>query len=226
MATRDDSADQTVLLAIGINRRQVIVRLAGVASGAALAPALAHAQPAPTAPPGLSPKGSRDPADPDLLNPQALWDKSLSKDERQTVAAICDLIIPADEHSPAASALAVHDFIDEWVSAPYPRQQDDRVTIRGGLAWINTEAGKRHGRRFVDLVEKEQTLICDDIAWKETARPEHRPGARFFERMRHLTLLGFYTTVEGMKDLGYVGNVATPVWKGPPDAVLKRLGLL
>ena len=97
------------------------------------------------------PKGSKDPLDPDLVNPELLWPKLLTAEERATAAAVCDVIIPADERSPAASAVGVHDFVDEWVSAPYPRQKEDRQTIRGGLAWINTEADKRFGRRFAEL---------------------------------------------------------------------------
>jgi hypothetical protein len=43
--------------------------------------------------------------------------------------------------------------------------------------------------------------------------------------MRSLTVLGFFTTLEGMKDLGYVGNMPAAEWKGPSAEVLRRLGL-
>ena len=232
MADQDEDRDLR-LVAIGINRRQAIVRLATVAGGAAV-PAVASsassASVVPTGQPGPGregwPKGSKDPTDPDLVNPELLWPKLLTVGERQTAAAVCDVIIPADEHSPAASAVGVHDFVDEWVSAPYPRQREDRLTIRGGLAWINTEANRRFGRRFDQLTDKQKTTICDDIAWFETAKRQYRVGARFFARMRELTVMGFYTTLEGMKDLSYVGNVPMAEWKGPSDEVLKRLGLL
>src|SRR5262245_57571256 len=49
-----------------------------------------------------------------------LWPLTLSKDQRATAAALCDLIIPADDTSPAASSVGVVDFLDEWISAPYP----------------------------------------------------------------------------------------------------------
>ena len=238
-----------------INRRQAIVRLAVVSSGAAVATSAtsvdqaagqeaakgqgaagatavpeAAAAAVPTGQPGPDrqgwPKGSRDPLDPDLVNPELLWSKILSVEERATAAAVCDVIVPADERSPAASAVGVHDFVDEWVSAPYPRQKDDRQLIRGGLAWINTEANRRFGRRFAQLSAAQKTAICDDIAHVETAKRQFKAGARFFDRMRQLTVIGFFTTIEGMKDLGYVGNMPAAEWKGPSDAVLKRLGLL
>ncbi len=245
MAAPRRPADPDRLLAIGLRRREIIVRLGGgaaalvtgvaaeaVAQPAAPGPVSGTASravataPAPaeeTAPP---PKGSRDPADPDLNDPQRLWPKILTAEERATAAALCDVILPADDRSPAASQLEVHDFIDEWVGAPYPRQTEDRQIVRGGLAWINTEANRRFGKRFTELAATQKTAICDDIAWPASASPRFAAGAIFFSRMRHLTMLGFYTTPEGMKDLGYVGNVALTEWKAPPDVILRRLGLV
>lgn len=43
--------------------------------------------------------------------------------------------------------------------------------------------------------------------------------------MRNLTATAFYTTDEGMKDIGYIGNMALPKWDPPPPAVLEHLGL-
>ena len=120
-----------------------------VAAQAAAQPAAQGAGAVPTGPARARregwPKGIKDPLDPDLVNPELLWAKLLTAEERATAAAVCDVIIPADERSPAASAVGVHDFVDEWVSAPYPRQKEDRQIVRGGLAWINTEAHKRFG---------------------------------------------------------------------------------
>jgi gluconate 2-dehydrogenase gamma chain len=36
---------------------------------------------------------------------------------------------------------------------------------------------------------------------------------------------GFYTTDAGMRDVGYVGNVALPKWELPPIEVRRKLGL-
>ena len=38
-------------------------------------------------------------------------------------------------------------------------------------------------------------------------------------------MLDIVTTDEGMKDIGYIGNMALPKWDPPPPAVLKHLGL-
>ena len=53
------------------------------------------------------------------------------------MAALCDVVIPADDRSPSASAVGVTDFIDEFVSAPYPDNVRDGKKILEGLAWLD-----------------------------------------------------------------------------------------
>jgi hypothetical protein len=69
------------------------------------------------------------------LNPpaKAPWPRLLSKDELSTAAILADFILPASGAAPSASSLGVPDFIDEWVSAPYPDQVKDRPILRDGL---------------------------------------------------------------------------------------------
>jgi gluconate 2-dehydrogenase gamma chain len=164
--------------------------------------------------------------DPDLLHPGKLWDRMLTKEELRTVTALCDIIIPADEKSPAASKVGVPDFLDEWVSAPYPVQQADQRMIRDGLKWLDAEATKRFKKDFAALPDAEKIQICDDIAFVPKAKDEFKAGAEFFARMRDLTATGFYTTKEGMKDLRYIGNVPLPNFTGPPKEVLEHLKLV
>ena len=157
--------------------------------------------------------------------PGDLWPLTLNKSQRRTATALCDVIIPADDKSPAASELHVVDFIDEWVSAPYEHQQSQRKVILDGLAWIEKEAKKRFKKSFADLSESQQQAICDDICYEPKATVKLKPAARFFALFRNLTASGFYTTSVGWKDVGYVGNVALPSFEGPPPEVLKYLNL-
>jgi len=166
--------------------------------------------------------------DPDLLRlyePGKLWPLTLTATQRRTSAALCDLIIPAEGESPGASAVGVVDFLDEWISAPYPAQREDRTTVLAGLEWLDLESGKRFGRDFADLDGSQMTTICDEICFTPEARPELANAAGFFARFRDLTVGGFYTTPEGMRDLKYVGNVALPRFEGPPPEVLRKVGL-
>lgn len=157
--------------------------------------------------------------------PGDLWPLSLPPHMRRAAAALCDLILPADGQSPAASAVGVVDFIDEWISAPYDAQRADRKTILEGLGWLEIESKKRFGNFFVDLTPAQMAAICDDICFLPRAKPEFREAAKFFAVFRDLTAGGFYTTPAGTRDLGYVGNVPLERFDGPPPEVLRRAGL-
>ena len=166
--------------------------------------------------------------DPDLTKewrPGGPWPLTLGVAGRLTTAALCDLIIPADDISPAASSVGVVDFIDEWISAPYPQQRADRDIILPGLTWIEAEAQGRFGKAFPALTDTQRAAIADAICSEKKAAPNAATAARFFARFRDLTAGGFYTTPVGMKDIGYVGNVPLEKFDGPPPEVLKKLGL-
>jgi len=165
-----------------------------------------------------------------LLNkeydPGAFWPLTMTDHQRRTAAALCGLIIPAEGSVPSAADLKVHDFIDEWISSPYPDQKGDREVVLAGLAWIDREANTRFGTNFADLSHTRMCAIADDLCHAPDAKPEHAAGAKFFARFRDLTASGFYTTPAGMTDIGYVGNMPLAEFKGPPPEVLKKLGLV
>jgi hypothetical protein len=177
---------------------------------------------------GSSPAAAGYGRDPNLLEvykPGDLWPLTFNREQRQTATALCDVIIPADDQSPAASAVGVPDFIDEWISAPYLDQQADRKEILDGLAWLDAESHKRFGKNFADLTGDQQHQICDDICYGPDAKPQFRTAARFFSKFRNLTVSGFYTSPQGWKDLKYIGNVPLAQFDGPPPEVLAYLKL-
>ncbi len=164
--------------------------------------------------------------DPHLLavyRPGELWPLTLTAPQRRLAGILADIIIPADEHSPSASAVGVVEFIDEWVSAPYPASQRDRPIVLDGFTWLDAEAAQRFGKEFSDLTATQQYVICDDIC--DESRSPWRDAARFFALYRDLTAGGFYSTPVGRKDLGYIGNVPLARFDGPPPALLKKLNL-
>lgn len=153
------------------------------------------------------------------------WPLTLSAPERKAVTALADVIFPADDLGPAASALRVPDFIDEWVSAPYPQQQEDRAVILPGLKWIDEESRRRYRRDFGDLAESEQRAICDDLCGPEGEDPKLKEAAAFFQNFTGICLSAYYGTPEGWNAIGYIGNVPSGIFEGPPKEVLDQLGL-
>ncbi len=197
-----------------------------ISSAAASMPLMGSGQDA-SAESARLPGGAGYGPDPDLqrvYQPGDLWPLTFSDAQRKTMIVLCDLIMPEDDVSPSASSLGVHDFVDEWISSPYPAQKSDRNAILKGLDWLDEEAGRRSAKNFVSLDAETQFSICHELSILAKKDRRKFPGS-FFQRLRDLVAGGYYTTPEGMKDIGYRGNVAMTEWNGPPPEVLEKLGL-
>ena len=182
----------------------------------------------PAIPSGAIPLAQPYGTDPALLKsykPGDLWPLTLTEAQRATVTALADLIIPADDRSPAASRVGVPAFIDEWLSAPYAQQQLDRPILLEGLLWLETESHRRFQTSFAGLELEQQTQIADDICALSRVKLGLEKPTAFFHLFRNLTMGGFYTSPAGMRDIGFIGNIPQARFHGPPPEVLARLGL-
>jgi len=208
-----------------ISRREA---LQWIASASVLIAAHPGALAADSDTPANTPSGKPYGTDPNLLKtykPGELWPLTFSEGQRRTVTALVDLILPADDRSPAASTVGVPAFIDEWISAPYATQQADRPVILEGLQWLEAESRKRFQTDFTALTAARQSEIADAICHLPSAKPGFETAAKFFHLFRNLTLGGYYTSPVGMKDVGFIGNVARTRFDGPPPEVLAKLGI-
>ena len=168
------------------------------------------------------------------MPPEAPWPLTLTAAQLSLVALLSDIIVPQEGQSPSASAVQVPTVIDEWVSAPYPSQQRDRLTILSALAWLDDEAALRFAKPFTALGTTQQLAIIDDIAYdNEQTPPQFQRIAKAFARLRNLVLAAYFCTPQGIKDIGYLGNVPIAgAYPGPtPEAyshlnkTLAELGL-
>jgi hypothetical protein len=207
-------------------RRTVFKWFVAVAASLQLGDALVFgAEPVPDVPP-VSAKGyGSDPLLNNAYSPGDMWPLTLNRTQRAAAIALADLIIPADNLGPAASQVHVIDFVDEWVSAPYPAQLLDREIVLPGLDWLDAEASRRFQGVFTALTLEQQQLICDDICFEPRATDEFKPAARFFRRFRSLAAAAYYATPAGWEAIGYVGNQPSLTYEGPPAEVLTRLGV-
>ncbi len=153
-------------------------------------------------------------------------DKSLIQEtffdahETATITLLADIIIPKDEHSGSASDAKVADFI-EFIVKDEPEHQ---LPMRGGLKWLDVESLNRYDKDFIGCNAQQQKQILEDIAYPMQAKPRMQAGVAFFNKMRDLTAIGFFTSKIGIADLGYKGN-APGKWEGVPLDVLKQYGL-
>jgi gluconate 2-dehydrogenase gamma chain len=143
-----------------------------------------------------------------------------TKHEMATITVLADIIIPKDDRSGSASDAEVPQFI-EFIVKDQPHHQ---VPMRGGLRWLDMQCLKRYNKTFVDCSKEQQIELVDQIAYPATAKPEIKQGVAFFDRMRDLTAIGFFTSKMGIEDLGYLGNRANQ-WEGVPLDIIKQYGL-
>jgi len=139
--------------------------------------------------------------------------------EFQTLGTLADLILPPDERSGGGKAAGTAGLIDVMAEA----EPELHARFTGGLAWLDHQMRARHGKAFRDCTAEQQREMLDRIAWRAKAAPELQPGARFFELMRQWTVDAFYSSPEGVTDLGYVGNTAAAEFRGCPEDVVKTL---
>ena len=211
-----------------IDRRQALKWIGAAAATAAIFPH-ASAQDKLPRPATAAPGGQRIGTDP-LLNknyvPGDLWPLTLTPKQRKVAASLTDLILPPNNPGDKLpSQLGVQEFIDEWISSPYDETNKDRPIITEGLDWLDAEAQRRFQKDFADLAEPQKCAIADDICGKTAVKKEFKSAQNFFGRFRYLAASGYYTTPQGWKDVGYVGNVPTVNFDGPTPEALKHLGL-
>ena len=147
--------------------------------------------------------------------------KFFTAHEYATVNVLVDLIIPKDERSGSATEAGVPAFMD-FMMIDQPRRQ---IAMRGGLALIDRLSADRVGKPFVNASDAQRRQVLDEIAY--TSNPDRglSQAIAFFNSFRDLTASGFWSTKMGIADLQYQGNVFVSVWKGCPDAALKKLGV-
>jgi gluconate 2-dehydrogenase gamma chain len=182
-----------------VSRRELVGWLAALPFAAAILPAIAAAERAAT------------PFVPRFFTPH----------EWRTVHVLADYIIPRDARSGSATDARVPEFMDFVMMDGL----GDRVTMRGGLHWLDSHCIDRFGAPFADATPAHQRSALDAIAWPRTAAPEVSQGVAFFTFFRDLTASGFWTSKMGMADLRYVGNTVVHDWTGCPEAALAKLGV-
>lgn len=112
--------------------------------------------------------------------------RSLTPDEADTLASLCNQIIPEDQ-DPGAVSAGVVNYIDVQLSSRLKRM---KKLYREGIAQLNDVCFERYGKRFVSLSDQQQieflTAIDGGKEWQETSLH------KFFRIVIDHTMQGFY----------------------------------
>ncbi|MDW8130233.1 MAG: gluconate 2-dehydrogenase subunit 3 family protein [Bryobacterales bacterium] len=99
--------------------------------------------------------------------------------EAETVIALCEQIIPADQDPGATQAGVIH-YIDRQLTGHFRRHQS---AYRQGLEELDRLCRQRHGRRFAELGFEQQRDVLQSLQGELK---------RFFELVIDHTMQGFY----------------------------------
>ncbi len=116
--------------------------------------------------------------------------------EYAMVERLAEMIIPSDA-TPGAREAGVAEFIDFMVASDPALQ----YSFRTGLAGLNAYSELTLGKSFAALSPDQQTSLLEPLAHK--ARPGEEDSRRFFSAFREITLIGFYTSEIGFKELDH-----------------------
>jgi len=161
---------------------------------------------------------------------------ALSPAQSQTVAEAAERILPRTD-TPGAKDAEVHLFVDrllaEWFLEP------ERQAFLAGVDELERTSRERFGASFVEVTDEQRDALLTELEdaaftarrgqpWTqqpETVEPPALAGIAFFDVLRWLTLVGYYTSEVGMKaELGYRvvpgrydGCAAPPAPSAAPD---------
>ncbi len=195
-------------MAVPISRRAAL-RFAGAITAAAHLPG--HAQVAARG------AGRGYGTDPSMMNPVVTWPLTLAAAQRAALAAVCDLVLPSQGSRPSAGECGIHEFLDEWLSAPYPRMQQDREQVTRALLELDRITMRSHHLPFAQAARPDQAAAFAAFAADEG------PGRSAAIRIVNLICGGYFTTPAGHADMGYVGNQALAEFAPPAPEVVRQL---
>ena len=120
--------------------------------------------------------------------------------EYALIERLADIIIPSDE-TPGANEAGVAEFIDLMTSRDHELQHNFRI----GLHWLNAHSNRLRGKLFLTLTHEQQVALLEPLAYKKKFRPGEERGQEFFDLMREYTVMSFYTSEVGLKELDFPG---------------------
>jgi gluconate 2-dehydrogenase gamma chain len=134
----------------------------------------------------------------------------LAEADFRTISRIADLIIP-ETNTPAASGAGVPSYVDMVIARDAEQQQ----LVADGLRWLDTEAGRQAGKKFMGLSEDVQIGILKPLCEAADAGNSLARNVQFFALIKKLTADGYYTSKTGLIDeLGYQGNMVLSSFPG------------
>ena len=126
----------------------------------------------------------------DVSNPLALEAlETLTAAEAEVLEAICDCLIPSDEHGPGAKEARAAHYIDRSLAS---HNIESRSHYLCSLTAINEYAQRQYGGEFIGLSRQQQESLIQ--ALQDDEIPGCSPGSgSFFSLLRNHTIDGTFS---------------------------------
>jgi Gluconate 2-dehydrogenase subunit 3 len=121
----------------------------------------------------------------------------LDAGQDKTLVAVSEVMVPG------SAAAGVHRFVDLLLSVETVEHQQEFVA---SLAAIDGEAKKKFGRGFAALMANEQVALLEDFSTGESQQ--------LFENLKQWIVGAYYSSEQGMRELGWDGNYAFESFPG------------
>ncbi len=133
-----------------------------------------------------------------------------STNDMMALDRLTEIVIPADDHSPGASAALVNRYIDVMAGAG---PAAGRRAWKEGLRAVNQEARRSFKKPFHRLDAEQQEAVVATMARNEIAPATTLE--KFFVQLKRSTIDGYYTSRIGIhEDLQYQGNTVLAGFPG------------
>ncbi|HEY2930187.1 MAG TPA: gluconate 2-dehydrogenase subunit 3 family protein [Acidobacteriota bacterium] len=135
-------------------------------------------------------------------SPESWKPQVFNAHQNELVAAIAEMIIP-ETSTPGARKARVNEYIDTVLT-----EADSKDTFLQGLSWIDDFARRRTKTDFLGASTEQRAALLAEISdLNDTLPPDLEPGRRFFNSIKGLTIVGYYTSEPGLlEELNYTGN--------------------
>lgn len=117
--------------------------------------------------------------------------RTLDVTQRAILDAATERIIPTTD-TPGANEARVTEFVDVMLTDWY--DADERSRFLDGVADMDSVSVSRSGETYAEASEAEQVDLLRTLASDAAGTP----ARQFFDRLKELTLVGYYTSELGM----------------------------
>jgi len=139
---------------------------------------------------------SHDSSAVERIRPESYQPLFFSPSEYAVVERLTEIIIPSDT-TPGAKEAGVAEFVDFMVA----HDAEQQYPMRLGISWLNAHCERLLGKSFMGLSETQRVSVLEPLAYKAKYREGEEDGRKFFAAIKELTVMGFYTTEIGYKEI-------------------------